>query len=400
MTPHISQRDARLAGIGLGNGSNLFSLRHHTVGIIGTGTLGSDITRHCAMLGIPMVLIDRGIVEPENLGTQGFAACHVGLPKVEARARQVQQLNPACQVVVYHTDIEALGLAALRHVDLLLCCLDSFTARLILHEVTWRLGIPMVDAALDGSGERLYGRISVYDPRQPEAPCMLCPWDATTYAQVRQEQAGQGCPTWLTAAASASDAPPTLAISSLASVVAGLQTIQAIRLLLGDTSGVGHEQIIDVDHILFQDAVVRRAAHCRFDHEIWPLTAPQSSAWRRPVGDLFRQAETALDGAVTLQVHHRLLATELLCSTCGSKQPIAKFVHAIPSAEMTCTCGGLAQPVGFSCLGAFNRSQADGFIHHTWQQLGLPIDDVVTARCPTRHKAHFIISMNERRRSE
>jgi hypothetical protein len=193
------------------------------------------------------------------------------------------------------------------------------------------------------------------------------------------------------------DTPPTLAISSLASVVAGLQTIQAIRLLLGDTAGAGHEQIIDIEHTLFEDAVVRRAARCRFDHDVWALTAPQSGAWTRPVGDLFRQAETALGDAVTLQVHHRLLATELLCNTCGSKQPIAKFVHAIPPAEMACICGGLAQPVGFSCLAAFNRHQATGFIQHTWQQLGLPIDDVVTARCPNGHKAHFIISTDERR---
>lgn len=395
MTPQFSPRDTRLAAIGLNNDVDLLTLRHHTVVIAGVGTLGGEVVRHLAMLGVPMVLIDRGLVEPENLGTQGFAADQVGLPKVNARTRLAQQLNPDCHVVPYHMDIETLGLAALRHADLILCCLDSFAARLVLHEITWRLGIPLVDAAVDGSGERLYGRLNVYHPRQPETPCMLCSWDEAIFAQVMQERSVAGCPTWLEAAPGASDAPPTLAISSLASVVAGLQTVQAIRMLLGDTRGVGHEQIIDIDHTLFQDAVVRRAPHCRFDHRIWPLTAPPGDAWTQSVDDLFRHAEAALGGAVTLQVHRRLLATELLCSTCGSKRPIAKFVHAIPPAEMSCSCGGLAQPVGFSCLAAFNRSQADGFGHKTWQQLGLPADDVVSAHGANGSKAHFIISMHK-----
>ncbi len=394
MLPDISRRYARLASIKFAGHAGLLALQQHRVGIAGLGTLGGETLRHLAMLGVPMVLLDRGMVEPENLGTQGFAADHVGLSKVKARTLQAQQLNPSCNIVGRHTDIEALGLAALRDVDLVLSCLDSFAARLVLHDAVWRLGIPMVDAAVDGSGERLYGRIIVYDPRQPEAPCMQCAWDDATYAQVMQDRVGQGCPTWLEAVSGAPDAPPTFAISSLASVVAGLQTTQALRLLLGDTSGVGREQIIDIDHTLFQDVVVRRAARCRFDHDIWPLMAPPASAWARPVGDLFTQAETDLGGAVTLQTHRRILATELLCSTCGSTRPIAKFVHAIQPAEMTCTCGELAQPVGFSCLPTFNRSQAAGFMHHTWQQLGLPTDDVVTASCPTGQHVHYMISMH------
>jgi adenylyltransferase/sulfurtransferase len=394
MLPYIPRRDARLAAIKFAGHFGLLSLQQRTIGIAGAGTLGGEVIRHLTMLGVPMVLLDRGVVEPENLGTQGFAANHVGLPKVKARTLEAQQLNPNCKIVGRHTDIEALGLAALRHVDLILCCLDSFAARLVLHDVAWRLGIPWVDAAVDGSGERLYGRIIVYDPRQPEAPCMQCSWDNATYAQVMQDRVGQGCPTWLEAVSGMQDTPPTLAISSLASVVAGLQTIQALRLLLGDTSDVGREQIIDIDHTLFQEAFVRRASRCRFDHDIWPLTALQAGAWARPVRDLFTQAQTELGSNVTLQAHRRILATELLCSTCGSKRPMAKFVHAIQPSEMTCTCGGFAQPVGFSCLPAFNRSQAAGFMHHTWQQLGLPADDVVTASCPTGRTAHFIISMD------
>ena len=54
------------------------------MGIAGLGTLGGETLRHLAMLGVPMVLLDRGMVEPENLGTQGFAADHVGLSKVKA----------------------------------------------------------------------------------------------------------------------------------------------------------------------------------------------------------------------------------------------------------------------------------------------------------------------------
>jgi hypothetical protein len=177
-----------------------------------------------------------------------------------------------------YANLDDLGLGVLHGVDLILCCLDSFAARLVAHEQAWRLGVPWVDAALDGSGTRLYGRVVAYNPLAPQAPCMLCPWDEATYRQALAAQAGQGCPTWLNVAAHRQEALSTLAISALAGIIAGLQTIQAVRLLLGDRSVAGHELTIDVPHALLHMTALFRAPRCRFDHGTWHLHALEAGA--------------------------------------------------------------------------------------------------------------------------
>jgi molybdopterin/thiamine biosynthesis adenylyltransferase len=351
------------------------------------------VLEHLAMHGARLLLIDRGIVELHNLGTQGFTTSQVGQPKVEARRERIQQLNPHCAVQGLYVDIEHLGLGTLWHVDMILSCLDSFAARLLLHELAWRLGIPCVDAALDGSGKHLYGRVAAYDPRQPEAPCMLCSWDDTTYNKaLAVSGTTTGCPTWVELLDHRQEAPPTLAISSIAGVIGGLQTIQAIRLLLGDTAVAGRELIIDVQHTLLHAATCQRTPRCRFDHRTWALYTLEPGTWHQPVQMLFARAEMDLGSPVTLHPHRRLLATQLFCATCQTARPMARFVHALRRADCYCACGDLAQPVGFSCLAAFDRRQATAFHNTTWQQLGLPAHEVVTASTPHGQECHYIIN--------
>jgi adenylyltransferase/sulfurtransferase len=393
MSSADTQRDARLAAIRLSGHADLLSVRQKTVVVEGLGTLGGPVVDHLAMLGVPLVLLDRGVVEPENLGTQGFAASQVGLSKVEARLQRVRQLNPASAVRGMRVDIEELGLAALQGVDVIVCCLDSFATRLVAHAQAWRLGLPWIDAALDGSGTRLYGRVTVYDPRQPEEPCILCAWDDAVYARVLAEQAGQqGCPTWLRALSQPQDAPPTLAISSMAGIIAGLQTLQTLRLLLGDTSVAGRELSLDAQHGLLHTAMLHRAPRCRFDHQIWPLQELEPGAWHQPVRELFTRAEAALAGRITLQPYRRTLATQLLCSSCGGQRPMAHFVHALTPEALQCPCGGVAQPLGFFCLERFDRTQAAAFLEHTWQQLGLPEREVITASNMHGQHVHYVVA--------
>jgi hypothetical protein len=391
MSQPDARRDARLAAITLPGKADLLTVRQKTVAVVGLGTLGGPVVDHFAMLGVPLVLLDQGVVEPENLGTQGFAAAHVGLTKVQARTLRVQALHPAGAVRGLCMDIEHMGAGAFHGVDAIVCCLDGFAARMAVNELAWRLGIPWVDAALDGSGTHLFGRVMVYDPRQPEAACLQCSWDARMYARVL-DASGQGCPTWLRAVSPPQEAPPTLAISSMAGIVAGWQTLQTLRRLGGDTSVVGHEVLIDAEHGLLHTATVRRTLRCRFDHQTWSTLERAEGTWQQPVHTLFISAEAALGSAVTLHAHRRTLATSLLCGTCGRQRSFAKFVHALQPEDMRCPCGGMAQPVGFSCLTTFDRPQASAFLDASWQQLGLPVSDVVTASTSDGQCRHYVMA--------
>ncbi len=65
------------------------------VGIAGCGGLGSNVAMLLARSGVQdMLLIDYDVVEPSNLNRQLFFPRHVGMPKVQALAEILQELNP------------------------------------------------------------------------------------------------------------------------------------------------------------------------------------------------------------------------------------------------------------------------------------------------------------------
>ena len=103
------------------------TLSRARVGIAGTGGLGSNAAMMLARCGVgSLVLVDGDCVEPSNLNRQQYFPRHLGLPKVEALAEQLQELCPAplvetCQVWLDAGNIPAL----LDKADFWLECLDD-----------------------------------------------------------------------------------------------------------------------------------------------------------------------------------------------------------------------------------------------------------------------------------
>ena len=65
------------------------------VGVAGAGGLGSNAAMLLARSGVERFLIvDGDMVEPSNLNRQHYFPQHVGMPKVEALADMLRQLNP------------------------------------------------------------------------------------------------------------------------------------------------------------------------------------------------------------------------------------------------------------------------------------------------------------------
>jgi molybdopterin-synthase adenylyltransferase len=177
-TSNQSPQYSRIHDIGLIGKQGLETLQRKQVVVFGIGNIGYQTASHLALLTVPLVLVDRGLVEMENLATQGYAVAEIGTPKVYALARRLKAINPDGVIVPLHADIRSLGMAALRDSDLYLCCLDTLADRLHLNEMAYRMGIPWIDAALDGTGQWLYAKTAIYDPRVAQSPCFLCQWDS------------------------------------------------------------------------------------------------------------------------------------------------------------------------------------------------------------------------------
>src|SRR3990170_3146478 len=154
----MEKRYTRIEQVDMIGPEGLAALQGASVAVVGAGNIGGQVAPHLAMLGMGVLVVDKDTVAEENLGTQGFASDQLGSPKAEARVRFLAQLNPSCRIEALHADIEQLGLGALRDMALIFSCLDSRRSRVVVNELATRLGIPWVDAAVDGSGRSLLGR--------------------------------------------------------------------------------------------------------------------------------------------------------------------------------------------------------------------------------------------------
>src|SRR5213594_4159488 len=146
------------------------------VTIVGAGgNIGSHLVPHIGRTtGVSLItLVDRDRYEADNLPAQDIDTRDVGRSKAEAQARRLRRINPGLAVVALNADVEAVPLGALR-ADVILACLDSRRARLVVNQAAWRLGVPWIDAGVDG-GDRLV-RIQTFVPAS-DAACLECAWE-------------------------------------------------------------------------------------------------------------------------------------------------------------------------------------------------------------------------------
>jgi molybdopterin/thiamine biosynthesis adenylyltransferase len=381
--------DARIGGSPGLSGAALAALRGATVAVIGLGALGGPLSMHLALLGIALVLVDPDVVALANLGNQLWPAASVGERKSTARARQLATLNPECPIAAITSRIEDLGLAALAGVDLLLTGLDGRAARLRVAELSLRLGIPWVDAAVDGSGRALRGTVTVFDPRTPDSACYACRLDAVDLGAISREGRGPGCPSWRRETRPLT--PPTLQASAFAGIVAGYQAIVASRVVLGRAADLAGKQMVvecDSEPRVRVLGLMPNPRCLLGHHRLSPLRVVAGER----VGDLLSQSAADLGAALeSAGFHGRMLAVGLACPQCASRRDIVRIAEAVSDAEAICACG--VEMVPGQLLVEVSAEQAAMWAERTWAELGFPAADVVTVRAGAA-AVHYAVNVS------
>jgi molybdopterin/thiamine biosynthesis adenylyltransferase len=133
--------------------------------------LGNEVLKNLALMGIGNVMIaDFDTIEDSNLSRSVlFRASDNGRRKVDAAAAGVKAINPDVNVLAWHGDINyELGLGVFRHVDVVIGCLDNREARLSINRMSWAIGKPWVDGAI----QELMGIVRLFSPG--EGACYEC----------------------------------------------------------------------------------------------------------------------------------------------------------------------------------------------------------------------------------
>ncbi|HKS17557.1 MAG TPA: ThiF family adenylyltransferase [Planctomycetota bacterium] len=297
--------------------------------VVGGGALGNEVLKNLALLGAGRVyVIDFDAIETTNLTRSVlFRSGDAGRSKAEAAAAAVRALNPDVRVRAHNGNvITDLGLGVFAEIDVVIGCLDNREARLWINRQCWKVGKPWVDGAI----QEISGVTKVFVP--PASACYEC---AMTEADYRLLNLRYSCPL-LRREDLAEGKVPTA--PTIASIVAGLETQEALKILHGlpVQSGVAH--VFNGESNNFYTTRFQRREDC-LSHESWPVPKPV------PLGA--ESAASALMAAMegTSLLLERDLLVSLSCPPCGTKKPILRPLILVSQKEGMCaSCGQAMRP--------------------------------------------------------
>ena len=141
--------------------------------VIGAGGLGAAALPYLASAGVGRItVVDDDELALTNLQRQILhTTANVGRPKVESAREGMLRINPGVEVRTIAARAGADELDKLvADADVVLDCCDNFATRQAVNRACVAHRLPLVS----GAALRFDGQISVYDRRQPDAPCYAC----------------------------------------------------------------------------------------------------------------------------------------------------------------------------------------------------------------------------------
>ncbi|WP_430459916.1 HesA/MoeB/ThiF family protein [Thalassolituus sp. LLYu03] len=178
--------------------------------IIGLGGLGCPVLQYLAASGVGhLSLVDDDRVELSNLQRQtAHGSDDVGRYKAESAAAEAQRLNPGVRTSVYCLRADQNWLEQmLPSVDLVVDCSDNAALRYALNRAALATQTPWVSGAAVGFS----GQVTLFDARDPKAPCYRCLYPALNEQQLTCAENG--------------------VVSPLVGVIGAMQALEALKCL-------------------------------------------------------------------------------------------------------------------------------------------------------------------------
>lgn len=301
--------------------------------IVGAGAIGSEAAPLVARMPIvtAITVVDGDIYSAENLESQAIGPDDVGMPKATACANRLRSIRPVLRVNAIEKRIEEIPLGVLRGADVILGCVDSRASRRVLGQISFRLGVPLIDAGV--MGDLRLARVSVFDPRRKTA-CMECAWSQRDYTMLEQ-----------TFACGASNAAPaSRSPAFLASIAASMQVAELERLCTDEILDceAARELLLEVRGGRLLNSTLPRNPECLFDHETWPIRDAGLAPLDLSLAELFEQTR-----GDALLIDGNSFATRFGCR-CGSEvEALRIFTRLNGNAPMCHGCDAPSQAIAF-----------------------------------------------------
>ena len=211
--------------------------------IVGAGGLGSPAALYLGSAGVGRItVVDHDRVDATNLQRQiAHSLGRVGQLKAESIATAIAQINPDASVTALSERADDNLLDALvPQANVVLDCTDNFQTRHAINRACVRHGKPLVS----GAALRMDGQVSVFDTRQPLAPCYACLFpEAETPEETQCATMGVFAP--------------------LVGIIGSMQAAEALKLLCGiGESLAGRLLMLDARQMRWSEMQARRQPGC------------------------------------------------------------------------------------------------------------------------------------------
>ncbi len=211
--------------------------------VVGAGGLGSPVALYLGSAGVGhLTIADHDHVDATNLQRQiAHNLQRLGQPKAESARQAIAEINPDVRVTALNERLSAERLLALvAQADVVLDCSDNFETRQAVNAACVAQRKPLVS----GAAIRFDGQVSVYDTRQPDAPCYACVFPpGQAPEEVRCATMG--------------------VLAPLVGIIGSVQAAEAIKLLSGMGSRLsGRLLMLDGRDMAWSDVRLPRDPHC------------------------------------------------------------------------------------------------------------------------------------------
>jgi molybdopterin/thiamine biosynthesis adenylyltransferase len=225
-------------------------LAKSTVLIAGVGGLGGATATYLAAAGVGrLVLFHPGSLEQPDLNRQTLMTpSWLGQPRVDCAEATLRRHYPDVEVVAVPEPITAEQTSPfLVQADVVVDARHNFPERLLLNRLCVQLGVPMVEAAMNGAE----GQVSVVRPG--ETACLAC-------------RCGEGDPEW--------EPLGFPVLGAVAGTVGCLAAMEAIKVVTGWGEPLDDRLLaFDLEHMTFQTLPITRDPACPVCAEIDPTPA-------------------------------------------------------------------------------------------------------------------------------
>ncbi len=210
--------------------------------IIGMGGLGSPVAMYLAAAGVGhLIIVDFDTVELSNLQRQiVHSTADLGRPKVASARDSLLALNPLVQVTpIGHALAGEPLLDEVRQADVVVDASDNLQTRFAINAACVQAKKPLVS----GAAIRLEGKVLVYRPDQPDAPCYRCLYRS-------DEEITESC-------------SQTGVIAPLLGIIGSIQAMEAIKLIVGiGETLTGRLLLLDARTLEWREVKIRKNPNC------------------------------------------------------------------------------------------------------------------------------------------